>query len=204
MRTIDSFACLNDLGRPVVTTAEASVAFEATLPTATKILTRLAAAGLVRKIRQGLWQVGQERLDPSFVIPVLINPFPSYISGWSALFRHGMIEQIPNGIFVVSLDRARIVKTTSGEFQIHHIHPDLFGGFTGESGISAGTARPEKALFDTVYLYSVRHGAVTLPELELPKDFDHKELHRWEEAIPSQRLKTMTKKSLERLLAGAT
>ena len=99
-----------------------------------------------------------------------------------------MIEQIPNGIFVVSLDRARIVKTTSGEFQIHHIHPDLFGGFTG----------------DTVYLYSVRHGAVTLPELELPKDFDHKELHRWEEAIPSQRLKTMTKKSLERLLAGAT
>jgi hypothetical protein len=114
-----------------------------------------------------------------------------------------MIEQIPRGIFAVSLDRPKTVDTELGQFQIHHIHTNLFGGFVGETGIRAGTARPEKALFDTVYLFSVRQGGVTLPELELPEDFDAEELQRWIEAIPSGRLQTMTANSLARLVTGA-
>jgi hypothetical protein len=101
------------------------------------------------------------------------------------------------------LDRAKTIDTELGQFQIHHIHTNLFGGFVGETGSRAGTARPEKALFDTVYLFSVRQGKVTMPELELPEDFDAQELQRWIEAIPSGRLQTMTAKSLARLVAGA-
>jgi predicted transcriptional regulator of viral defense system len=158
---------------------------------------------LVVKIRQGIWQLGREPADPTFVLPVLTNPYPSYVSGWNALSRHGMIEQIPRGIFAVSLDRPKTVDTEVGQFQIHHLHPDLFGGFEGETGIRAGIARPEKALFDTVYLFSVRQGKVTLPELELPEEFDTTELQRWIEAIPSGRLQTMTANSLARLVKGA-
>ena len=66
----------------------------------------------------------------------------------------------------------------SGQFQIHHLHPRLFGGFAGATGIRSGVATPEKALFDIVYLYSVRQAKVTLPELELPRDFDVRTLRR--------------------------
>jgi predicted transcriptional regulator of viral defense system len=203
MRATDAYARLQDLGPPVLTTRDAAVAWGTTLPTAVQTLTRLVRSGLVVKIRQGVWQLGRDPADPTFVLPVLTNPYPSYISGWSALFHHGMIEQIPRGIFAVSLDRAKTIDTELGQFQIHHIHTNLFGGFVGETGSRAGTARPEKALFDTVYLFSVRQGKVTMPELELPEDFDAQELQRWIEAIPSGRLQTMTAKSLARLVAGA-
>jgi hypothetical protein len=113
-----------------------------------------------------------------------------------------MIEQIPRGVFAVSLDRPKTIDTQLGQFQIHHVHPDLFGGFEGETGTRAGIARPEKALFDTVYLFSVRQGTVTLPELELSEDFDTGALDRWIDAIPSRRLRTMTANSLARLIAG--
>lgn len=203
MSTIDRYQRLESLARPVLTTGEAAVAWEISLPTAAKVLARLAASGLVVKIRQGIWQIGSGRIDPTLVLPVLTNPFPSYVSGWSALSHHGMIEQIPRGIFAASLDRPKRLETRIGQFQIHHLHPNLFGGFEGATGRRAGIARSEKALFDTVYLYSVRLGKVTLPELELPQDFDSRELERWVEAIPSIRLRTMTAKSLDRLVAGA-
>jgi predicted transcriptional regulator of viral defense system len=203
MRTTDAYVRLLTLRQPVLTTRDAAVVWGTTLPTAVRTLTRLAKSGLVVKIRQGIWQLGREPADPTFVLPVLTNPYPSYVSGWNALSRHGMIEQIPRGIFAVSLDRPKTVDTEVGQFQIHHLHPDLFGGFEGETGIRAGIARPEKALFDTVYLFSVRQGKVTLPELELPEEFDTTELQRWIEAIPSGRLQTMTANSLARLVKGA-
>jgi predicted transcriptional regulator of viral defense system len=202
MRTTDAYSHLQALGRPVLTTREAAVAWGTTLPTAVRTLTRLAGSGLIVKVRQGIWQLGREAVDPTFVLPVLTNPYPSYISGWSVLSKHGMIEQIPRGVFAVSLDRPKTVETLLGQFQIHHVHPDLFGGFEGETGIRAGIALPEKALFDTVYVFSVRQGKVTLPELELPEDFDARALERWIDVIPSRRLRTMTANSLARLVAG--
>jgi len=204
LSSIDRYALLQSMGRPVLTTGEAAVTWGASPAVAARILSRLAASGLVLKIRHGLWQIGVERVDPTFVLPALTNPYPSYVSGWSALSQHGMIEQIPRGIFAASLDRAKRVDTAVGQFQIHHVHPRLFGGFEGATGIRAGVARPEKALFDTVYLFSVRQGKVTLPELELPRYFDEQDLQRWIEAIPSARLRTLTANSLGRLVSTAT
>lgn len=203
MRSTDALARLQRLGRPVLSTREAAVAWEMTLPTATRTLGRLATTGLITKLRQGIWQVSRGPVDPSEVLPVLTDPFPSYISGWSALFGHGMIEQIPRVVFSVSLDRPKTIDTAVGHFEIHHIHPDLFGGFEGDSGTRAGVARPEKALFDIVYLSSVGHGHVTLPELELPNDFDEADLQHWVDTVPSARLRTMTRESLSRIVSGA-
>jgi predicted transcriptional regulator of viral defense system len=203
MSSIDKYARLQSLGRPVVTTGEAAAAWGASSAVSAALLSRLAASGLVVKLSHGLWQIGRERVDVTFVLPTLTNPYPSYVSGWTALAQHGMIEQIPRDVFAASLDRARTVVTTVGRFQIHHLHPQLLGGFEGATGIRSGVARPEKALFDIVYLFSVRQGKVTLPELELTKDFDHRELRRWVEAIPSTRLKTLTDRNVERLVVGA-
>lgn len=204
MRATDAYSMLESLGRPVVTTRDAAVAWGLSIPTTANLLARLAKSGLVTKIRRGIWQIGNGSVDPTYVLPVLTDPFPSYVSGWSALFHYGMIEQIPRSVFAVSLDHAKTVDTQVGRFEIHQIHPELFGGFEGQSGTKSGIARPEKALFDTVYLFSVRQGSVTLPELELPAEFDEGELESWLDAVPSERLRTRTRGSLSRLVAGAS
>lgn len=204
MSATDRYVRLLKVGRPVVTTHEAAAAWRSSLPVASKMLARLADVGLITKVRHGLWHVGTDAPSPSVVLPALTNPYPSYISGWSALSRHAMIEQIPRATFAVSLGRPRTYESAVGRFEIHQLHPDVFGGFTGEDGIRAGVATPAKALFDTVYLLATRNGQVTLPELELPDDFDPGELHHWLESIPSTRLRTLTSGSLARLVATAT
>lgn len=166
-------------------------------------LARLADTGLITKIRHGLWHIGTARADPAVVLPVLTNPYPSYISGWSALSRQAMIEQIPRGIFAVSLHKAKIFDTAFDRYEIHHIQPDLFGGFTGGDGQRAGVATPAKALFDVVYLLSTRSGQVTLPELELPASFELAELDYWSGLVPSRRLRTLTSDNLGRLVTAA-
>ena len=203
MRAVDRYSRLLAFGKPVVTTGEAAAVWRTSLPTAAGALGRLANSGLVVKIHHGIFQIGAETPDPAVVLGVLTNPYPSYISGWSALSRHGMIEQIPRAVFATSLDRAKTIETRFGRYEIHHIHPDLFGGFDDASGIRSGLATPEKALFDMVYLLSTRNGHVSLPELELPSDFNASELRRWVEAVPSTRLRTMTAHNLARLVGPA-
>lgn len=187
----------------MLTTSEAAVLWGSSSAVAARLLSRFASLGLIVKISHGLWQIGDEDPDAAEVLPALTNPYPSYLSGWTALSHHGMIDQIPRSIFACSLDRPKRIDTALGPFEIHHIHPQLFGGFDGSTGDRSGMARPEKALFDVVYLFSVRHGNVTLPELELPGGFDEHELQRWISAIPSVRLKTLTSRSLARLVSAA-
>jgi len=89
VRAIERYARLSTFGRPVVTTGEAAVLWETSLPVAAKSLARLVSSGLVGKVRHGVWHVGAGTPDPAVVLLVPTNPYPSYISGWSAMARHG-------------------------------------------------------------------------------------------------------------------
>ena len=156
MKALDRLAQLQRVGRPVLATREAAMIWETSLPTAARLLSRWAESGVITKITHGVWHISRDVLDPALVLPVLTYPYLSYLSGWTALSRHGMIEQIPRAVFAVSLDRAKMIDTAIGRFEIHHIHPALYGGFKDFSGIRSGLATPEKALFDTVYLFAAR------------------------------------------------
>ena len=113
-----------------------------------------------------------------------------------------MIEQIPRAVSVVSTDRTRRVVTTLGVYEIHHIVPELFDGFTG-SQESGYLATPEKALFDTIYLRAPAGGGVRLPELELPPAFDEGKLQEWLDRIQRPRLRTLVARGLDSALAQA-
>ena len=202
MRSTEAYACLATLGAPVFSTGEAAVAWGAELPAAAKTLRRLADAGLVRRLRRGVWLVGSGPADPADVLPALTWPYPSYLSSWSALFAHGMIDQIPRSIHAASLGRGQTVDTADARFEIHHLHPDVFGGHTGQTGVRAGLATPEKALFDTVYLLAARSATVTLPEIELPDGFEGAEVERWVARIPSARLASIVSRRLDDLCQG--
>jgi predicted transcriptional regulator of viral defense system len=201
MRQTEAYAQLRDLGGAAVGTREAAALWGTEEGTARRRLRSLAQAGLVTPIRRGLWSVETD-LDPFAVAPYLTAPFPAYASTFSALAAHGMIEQIPGRVSLVSLDRARRIQTVLGAFDVHHIAPELFGGFVDwhRGGSIAG---PEKALFDLVYLRAAAGGRAYLPELTLPDGFDHDSLGAWEDRIGSPRLRTLVDRRLKELVDGA-
>jgi predicted transcriptional regulator of viral defense system len=201
MRQAEAYAQLRDLGGPVVGTREAAALWRSEEGTARRRLQVLAKAGLVTPIRRGLWSVEADP-DPFAVAPCLTAPFPAYVSTFSALAAHGMIEQIPGRVSVVSLDRARRIQTTIGAFDVHHIAPELFEGFVPWRR-GGSIASPEKALFDLVYLRAAAGGRAYLPELTLPERLDHDSLRRWVDRIESRRLTTLVERRLEELVAGA-
>jgi predicted transcriptional regulator of viral defense system len=153
-------------------------------------------------VRHGTWWL-EDALDPLRLPEYLTAPLPSYVSLQTALHRRGLIEQIPEVVYAVSLARTQRVKTKVGSFSIHHVAPEVFGGFE-ETERGAKLATAEKALFDFAYLSSGRSRLFTsLPELELPRGFRRKELARWLAKLSSERTRTLTKRKLDVLLAKA-
>jgi predicted transcriptional regulator of viral defense system len=201
MRSTKAYAEILRLRRPVMTTGETAALLGVPGYSASRLLRQLAGDGLVVPIRRGLWAVG-ERPDPAALIPALTAPYPSYVSAWSALSRHGMIDQIPRETYVASLDRSKRIKTSLGTFVVQHLAPALFGGYTTDGGPPMAT--PEKALFDAVYLALVKgRRFAALPEIELAAEFDEKVLWAWVDRIRSRRLRTLVRERLTRALTVA-
>jgi predicted transcriptional regulator of viral defense system len=202
MRPAEAYARLQGLHRPVFANAEAVAALRLDKTATAHALAGLARDGLIVKLRQGLWAIPNSfggRVDPLEVLPMLTRPYPSYSSLWTALAAHDMIEQIPRAIHAVSLDRAREMPTSIGTFRVHRVTPELYGGIEGATEIRAGTATPEKALFDTVYLLVARTGHGSLPEIEIPNEFDVEALYSWADRVASARWRTLTVRYLTAL-----
>ena len=185
MNAASALAHVRALGTPVVTTDDAVHILGAERSAATHTLKRLATAGLLKRIRHGLWATDLN-LDPLLLPEYLTAPFPSYISFQSALFFHGLVSQIPNVIYVASLAQTRTVRTSLGTFSIHRVAPRVFGGYETVQTSGVRLATPEKALFDTLYLAPARSRLFAhLPEVDLPKHFDGDRIRYWIRRIPA-------------------
>jgi predicted transcriptional regulator of viral defense system len=202
MRAADAYGELLRIGRPIIQTREAATRLHASVSSASHLLRSMEQAGLTRRLRQGLWALHTD-IDPFILAPYLTAPFPAYVSFWSALARHDMIEQIPRQISVASLDRTRHLTTTIGTYSIHHLAPELFDGYRGteESGY---LATPEKALFDTVYVRAPRGVRIFFPELSLGENFDETQLEEWTHRIATPRLRTLVSRGLTEALRQAS
>jgi len=201
VKPIDAYADLLRLDRPVVETREAATRLGLSVPAASQQLQGLESSGIVRRLRRGLWLLRPD-IEPFAVPAYLTAPFPAYVSLWSALAHHGMIEQIPRQVYVASLARSRRIQTAIGDFSIHHLAPELFGGYE-QNVVGGHVATPAKALFDTIYLLTPRGGQIRLPELELPADFEEARLEEWTQRIQRPRLRTMVHRGLTGALRGA-
>jgi predicted transcriptional regulator of viral defense system len=201
MRATEAYGNLLRMGCPILTTAEAATRWRVEEGTARRRLRAIEEAGLVRRLRRGLWALDPD-IEPFVLAPYLTAPFPAYVSLWSALSHHGAIEQIPRQISMASLDRARRITTTVGTFAIHHLAPELFGGFKG-SEETGYLATPEKALFDIVYVRAAAGSRAYFPEIMLPKSFEDAEAKQWAKRIESSRLRTLVNRRLADVLRGA-
>lgn len=185
MNAASALARLRTLGKPVVTTGDAALALGAERSATTHTLKRLAVAGLLKPIRHGLWATDLA-LDPLLLPEYLTAPFPAYVSFQSALFLRGMVSQAPEVIYVATLAQTRRVRTSLGTFSIHRLAPTFFGGYETVKTSGVRLATPEKALLDTLYLAPARSRLFAhLPEIELPKHFDHGRIRYWVGRIPA-------------------
>lgn len=188
MNAARALALLRGLGVPLFTTVDASAALRGTVASASKTLARLGSVGLVIAVSRGVWAL-DPNVDPFLLPDLLTAPALSYVSLQTALYRHGAIEQIPAAIYVVTLGRPLRRRTALGTFSMHRIPPELFGGFElTSSGTKLATV--EKALVDVAYLSGSRGRLfASLPELELPREFDRATARHWIARIPNARMR---------------
>lgn len=196
MNASDAYARLRTLGVPVLETSDVAGVLRLQTSTATMLLDRLAHAGLVSRLRKGQWLVGERAPSRYALAEYVTAPFPSYVSLQSALYLHGMIEQIPGVVYLVSLSRTQKIRTSVAVYSVHHIAAELFMGFEARDG--AKVALPEKALFDVIYLSGGRTRLFArLPELELPRRFRWALLRRWAASIAAPRRRAMVAARVE-------
>lgn len=198
----EALGSLHRMGKPVITTDDVALRLGLTRPAATRTLGRLAAAGLVLRLRHGLWSL-DPGVDPLLVPEYLTAPFFAYVSLQSALHLHGMISQVPHVVYVASLAPTKKIRTAVADYSIHRIAPSFFGGFeTVGSGVRL--AKPEKALLDALYLAPGRSRLfAALPEVEIPRHFNKEEARRWLKRIPPGPRRRLVQHRLEALLRRA-
>lgn len=170
---------------PVFTTAEAAAAAGVSGNQASRDLALLARRGLIVRVVRGVWaDTRNARFSPYAVVPALLRrgqPALGYVSLLSALSLHGMIDQVPQRIYVVCSKRMRrVLRTRVGTYEFYTMQRSLVGGFRRYRSGTFDIAVPEKAIFDILY-YSARKGTrfSRLSEIALPHDFSTSILTEW-------------------------
>jgi predicted transcriptional regulator of viral defense system len=185
MNQIEALQRLQTLATPVVETRDVAALLQVSISNATAILRRLASRAIIVHLSRGRWLV-DKKLDRLALPELILAPYPAYISLQSALFHHGLIEQIPSVVYAVTPARPRRLRTPLGTISFHRIPPKLFMGFELSSGSNGKIATPEKALFDLFYLAPGRSRVFSkLPELSIPKKFQWQRLKEYTALVNS-------------------
>lgn len=192
-----AFSLLRSLDVPAFTTADARALFGGTEPAASQTLAALTRQSLVVPLRRGLWTL-DANIDPLLLPEWLSAPAPSYVSLLTALYRHGVIEQIPAVVYAVTLGKTKRDETNVGNYSLHRVAPEIFGGFEiAKNGVKLATA--EKALVDVAYLSGTKGRLfAALPEIEVPRGFSVAEVRWWVKRIPSARHRVVSNAWLAR------
>jgi len=198
MNQVEALQKIQQLGVSSFETRDISALLRVTPANASVLLSRLASRGFVRHLARGRWSIGAQS-NRGQLAEQVAAPSPAYVSLQSALFRHGLIEQVPEVIYAITLGRARRVQTPDGTVSLHRMPPQLFGGFeTADDGTKVATAA--QALFDLLYLSPTRTRLfVHLPEIAFPKSFRWAEVARWTKRIAGKSRRAFVGKRLAAL-----
>jgi predicted transcriptional regulator of viral defense system len=202
MQLIELLAKIKSLNQVVFQTRDIVAFLHISTVTISRALARLAQQGHLLKLKHGLWAM-PDKIEPFMLPECLTAPFPSYISLQSAMYYHGMIEQIPEIIYAITLARTKKYPTAIATVSAHHIDAKFYFGYSvfGKNNIKMAT--PEKALLDFLYLSpakSLRFAA--LPELELPKNFNYRLCQKWINEVPSKHRRTLMMRKFAEIMTA--
>jgi len=122
-------------------------------------LNRWSQAGKVIRLKRGLYSLPEDRRKSPLSVRWLANALysPSYVSLEYMLSWYDMIPERVGMVTSITTLKTATFKNTLGQFVYRNIKKDLFFGFEevhDEFGSSVLVATPEKAILDTIYLYS--------------------------------------------------
>ena len=199
MNQVETLQRIRQLGVPAFETRDISALLRVSPANASVLLSRLSARGFVHRLARGRWTTATPP-NREHLAEQVAAPSPTYISLQSALFRHGLVEQVPAVLYAVTVGRARRVRTPLGTVSLHRMPPALFGGYeTAPDGTKVATV--EKALFDLFYLSPTRSRLfASLPEIELPRSFRWSETANWVKKIAGQSRRTFVEQKLAALM----
>ena len=163
---MDLLKQLNDHHLRIFTTADVITLTRLAPAAATHMLRRLAAQRILASLKRGIWANRlAEELDPMEAVSHLTAPWPSYVSLYSALSRQGLIDEVPQAVYVVTSGRSAQYAAPLGEFRVHHLPHPLFWGFQTEHSDRATflMAEPEKAFLDLAYLGLIPRSPLGMP-----------------------------------------
>lgn len=189
---------------PTFLTKEAASVLGTSANHAAIILSRLAKQNTVVHLARGRWAYS-DSIDPLLLPSILAQPMMAYVSLYSALYYHGMIDQIPNTIFAITNGKTKLFETPLGKISIHSINPVLFTGYNIYGKNSVLMATPEKALFDTLYLIPAKSNLFKrLTEIELPENFQPELFDVWLKKVKNENRRKVIQKILVGLITQAS
>ena len=192
MNKVSVIQAIGNVNRSVFTTREIATLCWGSLSSTSQSLALLSEKGVVKKITRGIWVLpSHPNFTPFMVVPFLTPEQRVYVSFISALHLYGMIEQIPQVMYIATTGRGRIINTDVGTYSFHQLNPQLFRGFEWYGKRQDFLiASPEKALIDCLYISSrkgKRFG--TFPELKIIPDFSFARAEEWVNLIPDKRIR---------------
>jgi len=202
MNKVSVIQAIGNVNRPVFTTREIATLRRGSLSSTSQSLALLSEQGVVKKITRGIWALpSHPNFTPFMVVPFLTPEQRVYVSFISALHLYGMIEQIPQVMYIATTGRGRIINTSVGTYSFHQLNPQLFRGFEWYGKRQDFLiASPEKALIDCLYISSrkgKRFGS--FPELEIAPDFSFDRAKEWVNLIPDKRIRGYVSRKLEEI-----
>jgi predicted transcriptional regulator of viral defense system len=197
---------IQKIARPVFTTNEIATLRHGSLSSTSQTLSRFASQNIVGKVTRGVWCLpAHPYFSPFAVVPFLTPSQRVYVSFISALHLHGLIEQIPQIIYVSTTGHTRVIRTTIGSYSFHQLSPQLFTGFDWYGKRQDFLiASAEKALIDSLYLSSRRGKRFGIfPELHFSHKFSFQRAAKWGKMIPDKRIRGHVLKKLEEIKINA-
>ena len=185
--------------RPVFTTLEIATLRHGGISSTSQTLSRFAAQGVVKKVTRGIWCLpSHPHFSSLVVVPFLTPKQRVYVSFVSALHLYGIVEQIPQVIYIATTGRGRIIRTDVGTYSFHQLSHHIFGGFDWYGKREDFLiASPEKALIDSLYLSSRKGKRFSFfPELDFDPSFSFKQAENWGNIIQDKRIRGYVLKKL--------
>jgi len=156
---------LESFGKPYFNLADLEKILGLERPSLYVTLSRLTRTGVLRRLRQGVYELSLRPGDIDKVANQIY--YPSYLSFEAALARYGIIAQIPYTLTFATTRRSKKLSIRQTTVEYRQLKKELFFGYRLVSEVLV--AEPEKALLDQLYLLSLGKAVLHLDELDLRK-----------------------------------
>lgn len=120
--------------------------------------------------------------------------WPSYVSFWTALSYHGLTDQLPNTVYVVTSETSGSIEFEDYKIQFVKFKPDYIFGYEETDGF---IAEPEKAVIDSLHLPKYSGGIKEISKA-LDRNLDIKKMTGYAEKTGISAVKKRLKYLLDR------